>query len=129
MVESTDLGRQIRAIAQDKEAAQLMGINVDRVQMLIFAIGFALLGLSGPMLTSILTMEPYFGLHLTLFAFITFVMGGAGNFLGTLIAGYILGVSESLGMLLLGGYYGAAVPYAMFVVLLIFRPQGVLRTR
>lgn len=129
MIESTDLGRQIRAIAQDKEAAQLMGVNVDRIQMLIFAIGFALLGLAGPLLTSILTMEPYFGLHLTLFAFITFVMGGVGNFLGTLVAGYILGVTESLGMLFLGGYYGAAVPYAMFVLLLIFRPHGLLGTR
>ena len=129
MIESTDLGRQIRAIAQDKEAAQLMGVNVERVQMLIFSIGIALLGLSGPLLTSILTMEPYFGMHLTLFAFITFVMGGIGNFLGTLIAGYILGVTESLGMLFLSGYYGAAVPYVLFVLLLIFRPSGLLGRR
>jgi len=129
LIESTDLGRQIRAIAQDREAAQLMGVNVARVQMLIFAIGIALLGLAGPLLTSILTMEPYFGLHLTLFAFITFVMGGVGNFLGTLIAGYILGVTESMGMLYLGGYYGAAVPYAIFVLLLIFRPHGILGTK
>jgi branched-chain amino acid transport system permease protein len=129
MIESTDLGRQIRAIAQDKEAAQLMGVNVDKVQMLIFSIGIALLGLAGPLLTSILTMEPYFGMHLTLFAFITFVMGGIGNFLGTLVAGYILGVTESLGMLFFGGYYGAAVPYAMFVLLLILRPSGLLGRR
>jgi len=129
MIESTDLGRQVRAIAQNKEAAYLMGINVDRVQMIIFAIGITLLGLCGPLLTSILTMEPYFGLHLTLFAFITFVMGGVGNFLGTLVAGYVLGVTESIGMLSIGGHYGAALPYALFVLLLIFRPQGILGTR
>lgn len=126
MIESTDLGRQVRAIAQNKDAACLMGVNVDKVQMIVFAIGIALLGLSGPILTSTLTMEPYFGLHLTLFAFITFVMGGVGNFLGTLFAGYVLGVAESLGMLLVGGHYGAALPYVLFVILLIVRPQGIM---
>lgn len=129
MIEYTNLGRQVRAIAQDKEAAQLMGINVDKVQMVIFAIGISLLGLAGPLLTSILTMEPYFGLHLTLFAFIVFVMGGAGNLLGTLVSAYILGVTEALGMLLVGGHFGAAVPYGLFVLILLIRPKGIIGAR
>lgn len=129
MLQSTDLGRQVRAIAQDREAAQLMGVNVGRVQMIIFALGITLLGLVGPLTTSIITMEPYMGIGLTLFAFIIFVMGGIGNFLGTLVAGYILGVAEALGMLLIGGWYGAMVPYALFVIILLVRPQGVMGSR
>ena len=126
ILQKTDLGRQIRAIAQHKDAATLMGINTTRIQMFVFASGIALLGMSGALTTSILTMEPYMGLELTLFAFIVFVMGGVGNFLGTLVAGYVLGVAEAMGALLIGGHLGALVPYGLFVLVLLFRPQGIL---
>ena len=126
ILQKTDLGRQIRAIAQHKDAATLMGINTTRIQMFVFALGIALLGMSGALTTSILTMEPYMGLELTLFAFIVFVMGGVGNFLGTLVAGYVLGVAEAMGALLIGGHLGALVPYGLFVLVLLFRPQGIL---
>ena len=126
ILQKTDLGRQIRAIAQHKDAATLMGINTTRIQMFVFALGIALLGMSGALTTSILTMEPYMGLELTLFAFIVFVMGGVGNFLGTLVAGYVLGVAEAMGALLIGGHLGTLVPYGLFLLVLLFRPQGIL---
>ena len=126
ILQKTDLGRQIRAITQNKDAAELMGINTARIQMVVFALGIGLLGLSGALTTSILTMEPYMGLELTLFAFIVFVMGGVGNFLGTLVAGYVLGVAEAMGALFIGGHLGTLVPYALFVLVLLFRPQGIL---
>ncbi len=125
----TDLGRQIRAIAQNKDAAALMGVNSTRIQMIVFALAIALLGLSGCLTTSILTMEPYMGLELTLFAFIVFVMGGVGNFLGTLVAGYLLGIADAMGSLFIGGHLGAMVPYGLFVLMLLFRPQGILGAR
>jgi branched-chain amino acid transport system permease protein len=103
-----------------------MGINTTRIQMIVFAMAIALLGLSGSLTTSILTMEPYMGLELTLFAFIVFVMGGVGNFLGTLVAGYLLGIADAMGSLFIGGHLGAMVPYGLFVLLLLFRPQGIL---
>ncbi|MBW1681225.1 MAG: branched-chain amino acid ABC transporter permease [Deltaproteobacteria bacterium] len=126
VLQKTDLGRQIRAISQNKDAATLMGINTTRIQMIVFALAIALLGLSGSLTTSILTMEPYMGLELTLFAFIVFVMGGVGNFLGTLVAGYLLGIADAMGSLFIGGHLGAMVPYGLFVLLLLFRPQGIL---
>jgi len=129
ILQKTDLGRQIRAIAQNKEAAALMGIHTGRIQMIVFAMGIALLGLSGSLTTSILTMEPYMGLELTLFAFIVFVMGGVGNFLGTLLAGYLLGVADAMGSLFVGGHLGAMVPYGLFVLMLLLRPQGILGAR
>ena len=129
ILQKTDLGRQIRAIAQNKDAATLMGINTTRIQMVVFALGIALLGLSGSLTTSILTMEPYMGLEITLFAFIVFVLGGVGNFLGTLVAGYVLGVAEAMGALFIGGHLGTMVPYGLFVIMLLFRPQGILGAR
>jgi branched-chain amino acid transport system permease protein len=129
VLQHTDLGRQVRAIAQNKEAAALMGINTTRIQMIVFATAIALLGLSGCLTTSILTMEPYMGLELTLFAFIVFVMGGVGNFLGTLVAGYLLGIADAMGTLFIGGHLGAMVPYGLFVLMLLFRPQGILGAR
>lgn len=129
VLRKTDLGRQIRAISQNKEAAALMGINTTRVQMLVFAMAIALLGLAGSLTTSILTLEPYMGLGLTLFAFIVFVMGGVGNFLGTLVAGYLLGIADAMGSLFIGGHLGAIVPYGLFVLMLLIRPQGILGAR
>lgn len=129
MLQYTDLGRQVRAIAQNKDAAALMGINASRVQMIVFALGIALLGLAGSMTTSIITMEPYMGLGITLFAFIVMVMGGVGNFLGTLVAGYFLGVAEAMGQMMIGGHLGALVPYGLFVLILLIRPKGILGAR
>jgi len=129
MLQYTDLGRQIRAIAQNREAAMLMGIQTHRVQMIVFAMGIALLGLSGSLTTSIITLQPYMGLDFTLFAFIVFVMGGVGNFLGTLVAGFVLGVAEALGALFIGGHMGGLVPYGLFVLILIVRPQGIMGAR
>jgi branched-chain amino acid transport system permease protein len=129
MLQYSDLGRQVRAIAQNKDAAALMGINASRVQMIVFALGIALLGLAGSMTTSIITMEPYMGLGITLFAFIVMVMGGVGNFLGTLVAGYFLGVAEAMGQMMIGGHLGALVPYGLFVLILLVRPKGILGAR
>jgi branched-chain amino acid transport system permease protein len=128
-LQNTHLGRSIRAIAQNPDAAKLMGINVGRIQMLVFAGAIGLLGLSGPLVIPIMTMTPFMGLHLTLFSFIVFVMGGIGNFLGTILAGVILGVAESMGLLYLGGNLALVVPYGCFVLVLLLRPQGLLGER
>jgi branched-chain amino acid transport system permease protein len=129
ILRTTDFGRAIRAIAQSPDAAALMGINVGRVQMQVFGLGFLLLGIAGPMVIPLLTMMPFMGLHLTLFAFIILVLGGMGNFLGALLGGLILGVAEALGYLYLGAGFAPAVPYAIFVLVLLFKPQGLLGGR
>lgn len=126
VVQKTDLGRQIRAISQNRDAATLMGINTTRIQMAVFGVGIGLLGLSGCLTTSIITIEPYMGLELTLFAFIVFVMGGVDSFIGTLIAGYLLGIADAMGALFFSGHLGAMVPYLLFVLILLIRPQGLV---
>lgn len=126
ILRTTDFGRAVRAVAQSPEAAALMGVHVSRIQMQVFGIGFLLLGISGPMVIPLLTMMPFMGLHLTLFAFIILVLGGMGNFLGAMLGGLILGMAEALGYLYLGAGLAPAVPYSLFILVLLFRPQGIL---
>ncbi len=122
----TDFGRQVRAITQNRDAAALMGIRIDRVQAIAFGVGIGLLGLSGPILVAQFTLTPTMGLDLTLLALIVMVIGGLGNFLGSMVGGLIIGVAESLGSLLYGGTVGAMIPYAILVLVLLFRPHGLL---
>lgn len=125
----TDFGRQVRAITQNSDAAALMGIRVGRIQALAFGIGVGLLGLTGPMIVAQFTLTPTMGLDFTLIALIVMVTGGLGNFTGTMVAGLIIGVSESLASLLYGGTIGAMIPYAMLLIVLLFRPHGLMGGR
>ena len=127
ILQRTQFGRAVRGISERPTTAALMGINVKRTQLIIFVWGIALLGVVGPLLAPIMVLEPYMGLHITLMGFIILVVGGAGNFLGALIGGLTIGVAESLGNLYLGSDLAPAIPYAVFVVILLVRPQGILR--
>lgn len=122
----TDFGRQVRAITQNRDAAALMGIRIGKIQAIAFGIGIGLLGLSGPVIVAQFTLSPTMGLDLTLIALIVMVIGGIGNFLGSMVGGLIIGVAESVGSLLYGGTVGAMIPYAILVFVLLFRPHGLL---
>ena len=122
----TDFGRQVRAITQNSDAAALMGIRIDRIQAIAFGIGIGLLGLTGAIVVAQFTLTPAMGLDFTLIALIVMVIGGLGSFAGSMIAGAIIGVSESLGSLLYGGTVGAMIPYAILVLVLLFRPHGLM---
>ncbi len=122
----TDFGRQVRAITQNRDAAALMGIRIGKIQAIAFGIGIGLLGLSGPVIVAQFTLSPSMGLDLTLIALIVMVIGGIGNFLGSMVGGLIIGVAESVGSLLYGGTVGAMIPYAILVFVLLFRPHGLL---
>ncbi|MBN9001141.1 MAG: branched-chain amino acid ABC transporter permease [Rhizobiales bacterium] len=122
----TDFGRQVRAITQNSDAAALMGIRIARIQAIAFGIGIGLLGLTGAIIVAQFTLTPAMGLDFTLIALIVMVIGGLGSFAGSMIAGAIIGVSESLGSLLYGGTVGAMIPYAILVLVLLFRPHGLM---
>lgn len=122
----TDYGRQVRAITQNRDAAALMGVPIARVQAIAFALGLALLGLTGPLIVAQFTLTPAMGLDFTLLALIVMVFGGIGNFIGTMVAGVLIGVAEGLGSLYFGGTVGAMVPYSILILVLLFRPHGLL---
>jgi ABC-type branched-subunit amino acid transport system permease subunit len=124
---STELGRQIRASAQDRDAALMCGVNVDRMYLLAFCIGVGSLGLVAPLIAPFNYVSPSVGSNFTLTAFIVVVLGSMGNFAGALIGGFIIGIVEAVGGLLTGGSINFIITYAIFILFLLFKPEGLLR--
>ena len=122
----SDFGRQVRAIMQNSNAAALMGIRINRIQLIAFGIGIGLLGMTGPIVVAQFTLTPTMGLDFTLIALIIMVIGGLGSFIGSMIAGLLIGISGSLGSLYFGGIVGAMIPYIILLLVLLFRPNGLM---
>lgn len=118
------LGRAIRAVAQDRNAARLVGIDVDRIYMLTFGIGTALAGLAGCLLTPIYSLSPQIGTSFILPAFAVVVLGGLGSVLGAYVGGFIVGLTESFAGYYLDPALKHAVLFAVFIAVLIVRPSG-----
>ncbi len=123
-------GRALRALAQDRVAAQLMGVNVDRYSMVGFALGAMLAGLVGGLLVTITGVNLGMGGATSIKAFIMVMIGGAGVISGAIMGGVILGFMEAIGLAVLGAYgYGDITYLLIFVSLMIFlaiRPNGLM---
>jgi len=122
----TYTGKAIRATVEDWEAATLMGINVHRVYLLSFVMGAALAGVAGTLVAVGYSVEPSMGMHWTLKGLIVMVLGGVGSITGTLVGGLILGVTESATSIFISSNYREVVGLVLFILVLIFRPQGLL---
>ncbi len=120
----TDLGRAIRATAEDWEAASLMGVPVYRVYRVAFALGSTLAGVAGSLVAVSDAISPAIGLSWTLKALIVVVLAGLGSMFGTFLAGVLLGVAESVAAFGLGGVFREVVGLVLFVIVLLARPQG-----
>ena len=129
VIRRTDLGRAIRAVAKEKQGAKLMGIDVERVYALSFAIGMACLGAAACFLLPAYYVNPQVGSGFVLIAFTIVVLGGMGSFAGALVGGLLIGVVESLGGLFLGDSLGQMGIFAIFILVLLFRPQGLFGAR
>ena len=124
LVGNTDLGRAIRAVSKEKHGAKLMGINVDHIYALSFGIGLACVGAAACFLLPAYYVNPQVGGGFVLVAFTVVVLGGMGSFVGALVGGLLLGVVESLGGLYFGDSLGQVGIFAIFIAVLLFRPQG-----
>jgi branched-chain amino acid transport system permease protein len=122
----TDTGQAIRATAQDREAAQLMGINVRRMSVLAFGLGSALAGAAGALIAPTYYIYPQVGSAFTLKAFVIVVLGGMGSIFGATLGGLIIGVTESLAAIYVASGLKELVVYVLFLALLLFRPAGLL---
>lgn len=129
VITRTDLGRAIRAVAQEKQGARLMGIDVDHVYAMSFGIGLACLGAAACFLLPAYYVNPQVGSGFVLVAFTIVVLGGMGSFAGALLGGLLIGVIESLGGLVLGESLGQIGIFAIFIAVLLFRPQGLFGAR
>ena len=121
-------GRAMRALAQDRMAAQLMGVDVDRYSMLGFALGAMLAGIVGGLLVSITGVNLGMGGPTSVKAFLMIMIGGAGVISGAIAGGFILGMMESAGLSLLSAYGDVTylVIFATLMVFLAIRPQGLM---
>jgi len=125
-LQRTDTGQAIRATAQDREAAQLMGINVGWTSVLAFGIGSALAGAAGALIAPTYYIFPQVGGAFTLKAFVIVVLGGMGSIVGATLGGLIIGVTESLAAIYVASGLKELVVYVLFLALLLFRPSGLL---
>ena len=126
-VRRSRLGRGIRAVAQDSEAAALMGVNRDRVIRLTFLIGGLMAGAAAMMYLMKIGVTRYnAGFILGVKAFTAAVLGGIGNLRGALLGGFVLGVAENYGSALFGTQWKDVVAFLLLIVILLFRPTGLL---
>ena len=120
----TKTGQAIRATAQNRTAAKYMGIDTDQIYVITLGIGTALAGAAGALLSMLFPIDPYVGWSYLLKTFAVVVLGGVGSVLGTLVGGLVLGVSENLGALYLGGGYRNVVSLLIFLGVLLVKPEG-----
>lgn len=124
LMAGTELGRAIRAVARERTGARLVGIDVEHLFALAFAIGIATLGAAGCLLLPGFYVSPSVGNAFVLVAFTIVVLGGMGSFVGAMLGGVIVGVTESLGGLFLGEALGQIGISLTFIAILLLRPTG-----
>jgi branched-chain amino acid transport system permease protein len=120
----TYTGKALRATVENWEAATLMGIDIQRVYLLSFVMGAALAGVAGCLVSVGYSIDPTMGMSWTLKSLVVMVLGGLGSFTGTFIGGLILGLTESATGYFLSLTYREVVGLVLFLLVLIFRPQG-----
>lgn len=122
---TTDLGKAMRASAQNREVAMLMGINPNRVFCIALGVALALAGAAGSLLMPFYPVYPLVGQIFVLMAFVAVVLGTLGNVVGALVASLMMGVAESLGIQFVGADSGLIVVFLMLLLTLAFRPNGI----
>ena len=125
----TDTGKAIRAVAKEKRGAELVGIDVAHIYAVTFGLGTACLAIAACLLIPTYYVNPQAGNAFVLIAFTIVVLGGMGSVTGALIGGLFVGVVESLSSLYLGESLGQIGIFAMFILVLLFRPSGLFGER
>jgi branched-chain amino acid transport system permease protein len=125
-VQYTKPGRAMRALAQDREATLLMGVDVDRISALGFGIGAMLAGLAGGLLITISAVNAGIGTVTSIKAFIMIMVGGAGVVAGAILGAIVLGFAEAIGYALIPGSITYLLIFVGLILFLIIRPQGII---
>lgn len=126
VLQRTDFGLIMRAVAQSREGAALSGIDVTGVYKWAMAVGIGTLGVAGPLLVSILYVNPHVGALFTLKAFVIVILGGLGSFTGALLGALVVGLAESIAGAWFSASVAAAVPFVILILILLMRPEGLM---
>ena len=129
LIKKTKIGLAMRATSQRQEASMLMGINVERIYILTFAIGAAMAGAAGVLFGIIFPFNPYIGALPTIKAFAIIILGGLGSIPGAIIGGLLYGIAEQSAVIFLGGIWRNAIAFTVLIIVLIFRPKGLFGER
>ena len=123
------VGKAIRACADNYTGALVVGLNVNRLYALTFALGAACVGAAGTMMTLIIDVTPIVGPTYTLLAFVIVIIGGLGSMAGALVGGVLIGVTEAIAGLIFTPSAKSMFAFGILVLVLLFRPQGILGKR
>lgn len=125
----TKVGNSIRATSFDRDAAALVGVDIQRVFPLTFGIGAAMAGATGPLIAVTYSFSPVLGATLTMKAFVIVVFGGLGSVPGAIVGGLVMGVVEHVATLFVGPGYQEGIGFIVLLVILVLRPSGLLGKR
>lgn len=124
-VRKTKIGKAMRAVSQNKEACTVFGINVKKISAITFGIGSAFCGIAAAVVAPIFTISPMLGTKYLLKAFAVVVVGGFGNVKGTIIAAFLLGITENFAAAYIAGEWRDAVAFGLLIIVLLFKPHGI----
>jgi branched-chain amino acid transport system permease protein len=125
VLQHTFLGKALRATIQDREAAQMAGINVNRMALTAFGLGGLLIGLAGPLFAQNMYLYPAAGVEATMIAIVVTIFAGLGRTRNILLGGWLLGLAQSAAVFTLGSKWRELVGAALLLLLLYFRPEGI----
>jgi len=125
IIKKTRLGKAMRACAQDIEAAQWVGVNINRIAMATFVIGSALAASAGAIVGPIFLVYPTMGLVPVLKSFVVVILGGMGNVPGAILGGYMIGIAENIATGFISPAYKDVIAFVILIVVLIIKPSGI----
>jgi branched-chain amino acid transport system permease protein len=129
LLRGSRIGRAIVAVRMDREAAQLMGVKVARIYAITFGLGAAMAGAAGSLFSVMFPISPETGNALLGKAFVICILGGLGSVPGVMVGGLTLGTIESYSALFFGPEYSVTISFTLLILLLMFRPTGIMGRR
>lgn len=129
LITRTRMGRAVRAVAQNRPAAILMGVDVERVSSVVFAMSSALGIAAGALVGALFAIAPGVGEGLVIKGFAVLILGGLGSIPGAIVGGLVLGVSETLAAGLISSAYKDVIAFLVMIIVLLFKPEGLLGKR
>jgi len=124
-VHKTKIGKAMRAVSQNREVAEILGININRISSVTFAIGASFCGLSGALVGPIIGISPEMGVDPTLKAFAIVILGGFGNVMGAIYAAFIIGLGENLFAAYVSGTFKDVLAFVLMLLILLIKPGGI----